>query len=214
LVEFERQRTNGKIAIDLREEDALVGVAVTDGQQNILLFSTDGKAVCFNEEDVRSMGRTAAGVRGIRLQPGQKVISLIVSAEGTVLTITENGYGKRTHLKEFVRKGRGGQGVISIQTSERNGNVVGAVLVSERDEIMLITNGGTLVRTRVDEISIVGRNTQGVTVIRLDKNEKVVGVDRIEGLAEDEDAVMDAESELGGEVDNETEIEQDSGEQE
>ena len=214
LPEFERQRTNGKIAIDLREEDALVGVAVTDGQQNILLFSTDGKAVCFNEEDVRSMGRTAAGVRGIRLQPGQKVISLIVSAEGTVLTITENGYGKRTHLKEFVRKGRGGQGVISIQTSERNGNVVGAVLVSERDEIMLITNGGTLVRTRVDEISIVGRNTQGVTVIRLDKNEKVVGVDRIEGLAEDEDAGMEAESDLGGEVDNETEIEQDSGEQE
>ena len=197
LNEFERQRTNGKIAIDLKEGDSLVGVAVTDGQQNILLFSSGGKAVCFNEEDVRSMGRTAAGVRGMRLPKGQKVISLIVASEGTVLNITENGFGKRTHLQEFPRHNRGGQGVIAMQTSERNGSVVGAVLVSDHDEIMLITNGGTLVRTRVGEISIVGRNTQGVTVIRLDKNEKVVGVDRIEGLAEeDTDDTDETEQEL------------------
>ncbi len=187
LKEFERQRSNGKIAIDLRENDSLVGVDVTDGQQNILLFSSDGKVVCFNESDVRSMGRTATGVRGIRLQKNQKVISLIIASEGTVLNITENGFGKRTKLEDFPRHKRGGQGVIAIQTSERNGAVVGAVLVSDHDEIMLITNGGTLVRTKVDEISVVGRNTQGVTVIRLDKGEKVVGVDRVEGLEEDQD---------------------------
>ncbi|MGR9051419.1 MAG: DNA gyrase subunit A [Gammaproteobacteria bacterium] len=185
LDEFERQRTNGKIAIDLKDGDTLVGVAITDGRQNVLLFSSGGKAVCFNETDVRSMGRTAAGVRGMRLPDGEKVISLIVAADGTVLNITENGFGKRTLLEEFPLHNRGGQGVIAIQTTERNGKVVGAVLVSDHDEIMLITNGGTLVRTRVEEISVLGRNTQGVTVIRLDKNEKVVGVDRIEGLAEE-----------------------------
>ncbi len=187
LKEFERQRSNGKIAIDLREGDSLVGVDVTDGKQNVLLFSSAGKAVCFNESDVRSMGRTATGVRGIRLQEGQKVISLIIGTEGTVLNITENGFGKRTRLEEFTCHKRGGQGLIAIQTSVRNGAVVGAVLVNDTDEIMLITNGGILVRTRVAEISVVGRNTQGVTVIRLDKNEKVVGVDRIEGLPEGED---------------------------
>ena len=187
LKEFERQRTTGKIAIDLREGDTLVGVAVTDGQQNVLLFSSTGKAVCFNETDVRSMGRTASGVRGIRLQEGQKVISLIIATEGTVLNITENGYGKRTKLEEFTCHKRGGQGLIAIQTSARNGAVVGAVLVNDNDEIMLITDGGTLVRTRVDGISVVGRNTQGVTIIRLDKKEKVIGVDRIEGLIGDED---------------------------
>jgi DNA gyrase subunit A len=193
LNEFERQRTNGKIAIDLREGDTLVGVAVTDGHQNVLLFSSTGKAVCFNEEDVRSMGRTASGVRGIRLQEGQKVISLIIATEGTVLNITENGYGKRTRLEEFTCHKRGGQGLIAIQTSERNGSVVGAVLVNDKDEIMLITDGGTLVRTRVDGISVVGRNTQGVTIIRLDKKEKVIGVDRIEGLAGDDEEEADVE---------------------
>jgi len=186
LKEFERQRTNGKIAVDLRGDDTLVGIAITDGKQDVLLFSSSGKAVCFNESDVRSMGRQAAGVRGIRLQDDHKVIALIISAEGTVLNITENGYGKRTRIKEFTRHKRGGQGLIAIQTSERNGAVVGAALVSDNDEIMLITNGGTLVRTKVNEISIVGRNTQGVKVIRLGKNEKVVGIDRIIGLFDDE----------------------------
>ncbi|MBS3964219.1 MAG: DNA gyrase subunit A [Methylomonas sp.] len=186
LTEFAFQLAKGKIAIDLRENDTLVGVALTDGQQNVLLFSSDGKAVCFNETDVRSMGRTASGVRGIRLQDGDKVISLIISTDGTVLNITENGYGKRTRIEEFTQHKRGGQGLIAIQTSERNGSVVGAVLVNDNDEIMLITDGGILVRTRVNEISVVGRNTQGVTVIRLDKGEKVVGVDKIEGLGDDD----------------------------
>ncbi len=193
LKEFEKQRANGKIAVDLRENDALVGVAVTDGQQNILLFSSAGKANCFNETDVRSMGRTATGVRGIRLPEGHRVISLIIAAEGTVLNITENGFGKRTRLKEFTRHKRGGQGMIAIQTSDRNGAVVGATLVTETDEIMLITSGGILVRTRVNEISIVGRNTQGVRVIRLDKKEKVVGVDRVDGLPDEEDIEEGAE---------------------
>jgi len=196
LTEFERQRATGKIAIDLRDDDTLVGVAVTDGQQNVLLFGSTGKAVCFNEADVRSMGRTATGVRGMRLQPGQRIISLIIATEGTVLNITENGYGKRTKLEEFTCHKRGGQGLIAIQTSERNGDVIGAVLVNDNDEIMLITDGGTLVRTRVDGISVVGRNTQGVTIIRLGKNEKVIGVDRIEGLAG-----IDDEDEEGSEFD-------------
>jgi len=187
LNEFEKQRANGKMAIELREDDSLVGVAITDGQQNVMLFSSDGKAICFNETDVRSMGRTAAGVRGMRLQPEQKIISLIIAAEGTVLNITENGYGKRTQVDKFNCQSRGGQGVIAMQTSERNGQVVGALLVNDNDELMIITDGGTLVRTRVAEISVVGRNTQGVTIIRLDKKEKVIGVDRIEGLAGDED---------------------------
>ncbi len=194
LKEFERQRSNGKIAIDLREGDSLVGVAVTDGKQNILLFSSNGKANCFSETDVRSMGRTATGVRGMRLGEGQKIISMITSSEGTVLNVTENGYGKRTKLEEFTRHKRGGQGMIAMQTSERNGNVVGAVLVSDNDEIMLITSGGVLVRTRVNEISIVGRNTQGVKVIRLDATEKLVGVDKIDGLVEELDESVDTEA--------------------
>ncbi len=210
LNEFERQRANGKIAIDLVENDTLVGVAVTDGQQNVLLFSSTGKAVCFNEVDVRSMGRTATGVRGIRLQEGQKVISLIIATEGTVLNITENGFGKRTRLEEFTCHKRGGQGLIAIQTSARNGAVVGAVLVNDHDEIMLITDGGTLVRTRVDGISVVGRNTQGVTIIRLDKKEKVIGVDRIEGGLAGEDEIEETASD---DVDDDTNNEIESGEE-
>lgn len=211
LNEFERQRANGKIAIDLREDDTLVGVAVTDGQQNVLLFASSGKANCFNETDVRPMGRTASGVRGMRLQEGQKIISLIIGAEGMVLNITENGFGKRTRLEEFTQHKRGGQGMIAIQTSERNGALVGAVLVNEHDEIMLITDGGILVRTPVDGISVVGRNTQGVRIIRLDTGEKVIGVDRIEGLAgEDEEMSDDADLQ---EQDQEITNEDDSGEE-
>jgi DNA gyrase subunit A len=188
LSEFERQRSNGKIAIDLRDDDTLVGVAITDGEQNVLLFASSGKANCFRESDVRSMGRTASGVRGMRLPEGHKIISLIIGTEGMVLTITENGFGKRTRLEEFTLHNRGGQGMIAIQTSERNGALVGATLVNEHDEIMLITNGGILVRTPVEGISIVGRNTQGVRIIRLDAGENVIGVDRIEGglVGEDE----------------------------
>jgi DNA gyrase subunit A len=189
LKEFERPRTTGKIAIDLKPGDLLVGAGVADGTRDILLFSTDGKVVCFSEQNVRSMGRTAGGVRGIRLRKGQRVISLIISDEGAVLNITEHGYGKRTALDDFPKHRRGGQGVIGIQTSERNGRVVGASLVRESDELMLITDGGTLVRTRVKEISILGRITQGVRVIRLGGNERVVGVGRIEVLAGEEESV-------------------------
>ena len=211
LNEFERQRTTGKIAIDLREGDTLVGVAVTDGHQNVLLFGSTGKAVCFNESDVRSMSRTSMGVRGMRLKDGQKIISLIIASEGTVLNITENGYGKRTRLEEFTCHKRGGQGLIAIQTSARNGAVVGAVLVNDHDEIMLITDGGTLVRTRVDGISVVGRNTQGVTIIRLDKKEKVIGVDRIEGLAGEDEDDADADVDAVLEDDLESDVDSDSG---
>jgi len=190
LNEFEKPRANGKIAIELRTDDTLVGVAITDGEQNVMLFSSDGKAICFNESDVRSTGRTASGVRGMRLRAEQSIISLIIASEGTVLNITENGFGKRTLVEKFNCQTRCGQGVITMQTSERNGRVVGALLVNDHDEIMIITDGGTLVRTRVAEISVVGRNTQGVMVIRLDKKEKVIGVDRIEGLAVDDDDTL------------------------
>jgi DNA gyrase subunit A len=156
-----------------------------------MLFSDAGKVIRFNESAVRCMGRTARGVRGIRLEENQRVISLIVirSGDSTILTSTEHGFGKRTLVSEFPTKGRGGQGVISIQTTERNGQVVGAVQVEDNDEIMLITDGGTLVRTRVDEISVVGRNTQGVTLIQLSNEEKLVGLQRIEEQAIDEATV-------------------------
>ena len=195
LSEFARPRPSGKIAIDLRQDDRLVNVAITDGKQNVMLFSDAGKAVCFAEDEVRPMGRGATGVRGMTLLDGQKIIALIIGTEGSVLNITENGYGKRTCLSDFPRHRRGGQGVIAIQTSERNGKVVGAVLVQDSDEIMLITDAGTLVRTRVEEIRELGRNTQGVTVIRLGPGEKVVGVDRIPVL----EGESDIETENGDE---------------
>ena len=195
LSEFERPRSIGKIAIDLRQDDRLVDVAVTDGSQDVMLFSNAGKAVCFGEDDVRPMGRGATGVRGMTLMDGQEVIALIIGTEGSVLNITENGYGKRTVISDFPRHRRGGQGVIAIQTSERNGAVVSAALVQDGDEIMLITDAGTLVRTRVEEIRELGRNTQGVTVIKLSPGEKVVGVDRIPYLegeeAGDDDTASD-----------------------
>jgi DNA gyrase subunit A len=187
LTDFSRPRASGIIAVDLLDDDQLVGVALTDGQRDIMLFSSAGKVVRFKEEKVRSMGRVSRGVRGIRLGEGQKVISLIVADEGEVLTATENGYGKRTPMDDYPLKGRGGQGVIAIQTSERNGAVVGAVLVSEAEEIMLITDGGTLVRTRVSEVSSMSRNTQGVRLINLTKNEKLIGLERIAESDEDDD---------------------------
>ena len=186
LTEFERPRSSGKIAIDLRQDDRLVDVAVTDGQKNVMLFSNAGKSVCFNEADVRVMGRGATGVRGMTLGDSQEIIALITASEGSVLNITENGYGKRTALNDFPVHRRGGQGVIAIQTSDRNGAVVSAVLVQDTDEIMLITDAGTLVRTRVEEIRELGRNTQGVTVIKMAPGEKVVGVDRIPYLEGDD----------------------------
>ncbi len=198
LKDFSRPRASGIIAIDLRDNDTLVGVDITDGSRDVMLFTSAGKAIRFNESHVRAMGRTAAGVRGIRLQPDQKVIALIIADQGYVLTATANGYGKRTLVEEYPAHGRGGQGVIAIQTSDRNGDVVGAVLVGDDDEIMLITNGGTLVRTRVAEVSVVGRNTQGVRLIKLDKGEQLVGLERIVDLdngEEEEESAPGSEEE-------------------
>ncbi len=186
LAGFSRPRANGIIAIDLRENDYLIDVAITDGTQDIMLFSNAGKVIRFNEGDVRPMGRTACGVRGIKLQPGQSVISLIIASDSPVLTATGNGYGKRTLAAEYPVYGRGGQGVIAIQVTERNGMVVGAVAADDNDEVMLISGGGTLVRTRVNEISVMGRNTQGVRLIALDEGESLVGIERIVEEREDE----------------------------
>jgi DNA gyrase subunit A len=223
LSEFAFRLARGKIAINLDEGDALVGVGLTDGERDILLFASNGKTVRFGEDKVRSMGRTATGVRGIKMAKGEEVVSLIVaesaggnedeseddgSVEETViengdavievgdddtmlyiLTATENGYGKRTPLPDYPRKGRGTQGVIGIQTTERNGKLVSAVLMGAADEVLLISDGGTLVRTRGSEISRVGRNTQGVTLIRLSKDEKLQAVERMDAsIGDDEPA--------------------------
>ncbi|MDH5513592.1 MAG: DNA gyrase subunit A [Gammaproteobacteria bacterium] len=176
---FSRPRANGIIAIDLRENDYLIDVAITDGSQDIMLFSDAGKVIRFSEADVRQMGRTACGVRGIKLPEGKRVISLIIASDSPVLTATENGYGKRTLAADYPVYGRGGQGVIAIQVTERNGAVVGAVPADDNDEVMLISSGGTLVRTRVNEISVMGRNTQGVNLISLSRDEVLVGIERI-----------------------------------
>ena len=194
LTDFSRPRSNGIIAIELRDNDQLVGVDITHGDSDVLLFTSAGKSVRFNEENVRPMGRTACGVRGIKLQDGQKVISLIIAEQGYVLTATENGYGKRTRMEDFPQHGRGGQGVIAIQTTERNGDVVGATLVKEGDEIMLITSGGTLVRTKADEVSIVSRNTQGVRLISLGEGEMLSGIERIEEVQGDDESEPDNET--------------------
>jgi len=185
LSQFSRPRASGIIAIDLRE-DYLVGVALTDGNAEVLLVASNGKAIRFRETDVRPMGRGAAGVRGIRLGEDDEVIGLSIAADGYILTATENGYGKRTAVSEFPTQGRGGQGVIAIQTTERNGRTVGALQVGDEDEIMLISSSGTLVRTPVSDISIIGRNTQGVRLIRLESGQRLVGLARIEAI-EDED---------------------------
>ncbi len=193
LTDFSNPRKAGIIAVDLDEGDYLIGAAVTDGAHDVMLFSDAGKAVRFDENDVRPMGRAARGVRGMMLDDGQQVISMLVaeSEEQSVLTATGNGYGKRTMIAEYTRHGRGTKGMIAIQTSERNGKMVGAVLVDETDEIMLITTGGVLVRTRVAEVRLMGRATQGVTLIAVDDGNQLSGVQRVvesdaaaEGVAE------------------------------
>ena len=207
LTAYSNQRANGIIALNLRDDDTLIGVDITNGENDIMLFSDEGKVVRFNEkardsetgevkidpetgEEVhalRAMGRTATGVRGIKLEGDQKVVSLIVPKnDGAVLTVTENGYGKRTELAEYPAKSRATKGVVSIKVSERNGKVVGAVQVEDNDEIMMITDNGTLVRTRVNEVSIIGRNTQGVRLIRTAEDEHVVALQRIDEIEEDE----------------------------
>lgn len=188
LQDFSRPRSAGIIAVNLNEGDELIGVDLTDSTNEVMLFSAEGKVVRFAEDCVRPMGRTATGVRGMKLSDDDKVVSLIIPrGEGDILTVTENGYGKRTAQSEYPTKNRATQGVISIKVSERNGKVVGAIQVEETDQIMMITNAGTLVRTRVSEVSIVGRNTQGVTLIRTTEDELVVGLQRVE----DEDDALD-----------------------
>jgi DNA gyrase subunit A len=182
LAAFSRPRTSGIIAVDLADNDRLVGVLLTDGEREVILVSSGGKAIRFPEAEVRPMGREAAGVRGIKLGEGQELIALIVIGEGYILTASASGYGKLTPLAEFPQHGRGGQGVIALQTSDRNGTTVAALQVMPGQEIMLISSTGTLVRTPVDEISVLGRNTQGVRLIRLAEGERLVGIERIEGL--------------------------------
>jgi len=179
LQDFSRPRPSGIIAIDLREDDNLVAAAVTDGERDLMLASSGGKVTRFTERSVRVTGRGAIGVRGMRLPASERIISLIIVKPGLVLTVTENGYGKCTPVEEYTVKGRGGLGVISIQTSERNGAMVGALLVDKSDELMLITDGGKLIRTRANEIRVVGRNALGVKLITLASRERLVGLDRI-----------------------------------
>src|SRR5256712_6900384 len=183
LAEFSRPRPSGIIAVGLDEGDYLVGAALTDGKYDVMLFSSDGKAVRFEEGNVRPMGRQATGGRGMRLGKGQRVVCMLAAHDESksVLAATEHGFGKRTRIGEYPRHGRGGQGVIAIQTSERNGRVVGAVLVDDHDEVMLISTGGVLIRTRGAQIREQGRSTQGVTLISLSDGQKLAGLERIEG---------------------------------
>jgi DNA gyrase subunit A len=195
LEAFSRPLKKGIIAVGLDEGDYLIGAAITDGAHDVMLFSDAGKAVRFDENDVRAMGREARGVRGMQLEDGQQVIAMLVAGgeNQSVLTATENGYGKRTPISEYTRHGRGTKGMIAIQTSERNGRVVAATLVEPESEIMLITTAGVLIRTRVSEIREMGRATQGVTLISLDEGTKLSGLQHI--------AEAEAEAELEGDLD-------------
>ena len=195
LVQFSRPRTSGLIALKLEEGDTLIAAAITDGAREVMMFSDGGKVIRFKEKHVRTMGRTARGVRGMRLPKEQRIISMLIpETEAQILTASERGYGKRTAMAEFPRRGRGGQGVIAMVSNERNGKLVGAVQVLECEEIMLISDQGTLVRTRVSEVSSLGRNTQGVTLIKLAKDETLVGLERVqEPSAEDDDELLEGE---------------------
>jgi DNA gyrase subunit A len=201
LSAFSRPRSAGIIAVGLDPGDKLVGVAITDGTRDVMLCTSGGKAIRFLEDAVRPMGRTAAGVRGIRLPEGEEVISLIIpDPNGLILTASENGYGKLTPIEEFPSHGRGGQGVIAMQTTERNGELVAATQVVTTDELMLMSSNGTLVRTRASEISVLGRNTQGVRLIRLDDGERLIGVEPVEPEPESDDDgadVADVQSDVG-----------------
>ncbi|RPI14823.1 MAG: DNA gyrase subunit A [Lysobacterales bacterium] len=209
LTAFSRPRSAGIIAVDLEPGDKLVGVAITDGSRDVVLCTSGGKAIRFSEEDVRAMGRTASGVRGIRLPDDETVISLIIpDAEGLILTASENGYGKLTPADEFPLHGRGGQGVIAMQVSERNGGLVAAAQVATTDELMLMSSNGTLVRTRASEISVLGRNTQGVRLIRLDDGERLIGIAPVEpenGVGEEgttgAEGAEDPDAAAGGDAD-------------
>ncbi|MDB6163093.1 MAG: gyrase subunit, partial [Xanthomonadaceae bacterium] len=199
LPEYAYRLQRGKIAINLDEGDALVGVALSDGTRDIMLFASNGKAVRFAGHTVRPMGRTATGVRGIRLSPGEEVRSLIVvEGDGDILTASARGFGKRTPVADYPRKGRGTQGVIALQTSARNGKLVGAIQLSDHHEVLLISDGGTLVRTRAAEIAQVGRNTQGVTLMRLASDETLQAIERVDAsLADGIEAIVLDETAAG-----------------
>ncbi|MFP6863462.1 DNA gyrase subunit A [Pseudomonas sp.] len=204
LVQFSRPRSSGLIALKLDEDDTLISAAITNGACEVMMFSDGGKVIRFKESKVRTMGRTARGVRGMRLPEGQEIISMLIpEAEAQILTASERGYGKRTAMAEFPRRGRGGQGVIAMVSNERNGKLVGAVQVLEGEEIMLISDQGTLVRTRVSEVSSLGRNTQGVTLIKLAKDETLVGLERVqEPSAEDDEELLESEEGVEGVVED------------
>jgi DNA gyrase subunit A len=211
LSAFSRPRASGIIAVGLDTNDRLVGVALTDSTREIILSSSGGKSIRFHENEVRPMGREATGVRGIKLAEGQELISLIVVGDGHVLTASANGYGKLTPLEDFPAHGRGGQGVIALQTTDRNGEMVAALQVNSDHELMLISSTGTLVRTPVAEISVVGRNTQGVRLIRLGEGERLTGIERIESLGDDpavagppESGIPSGDSSTGGPADTPT----------
>jgi DNA gyrase subunit A len=179
LSAYSRPMKNGIKAIKLKDQDKVVNVEITDGSKDIMLFADSGKSIRFSEKDVRPMGRVSQGVRGMKIEKGQKVISLLVLEEGNILTATENGYGKQTKTSEFSIQKRGGKGVIAIQTSKRNGKLIGANQVEEHDEVMFISSTGNLIRTKINSISLIGRNTQGVTLIRLSDDNKLLGMERI-----------------------------------
>jgi len=204
LVQFSRPRSSGLIALKLDEDDTLISAAITNGACEVMMFSDGGKVIRFKESKVRTMGRTARGVRGMRLPEGQEIISMLIpEADAQILTASERGYGKRTAMDEFPRRGRGGQGVIAMVSNERNGKLVGAVQVLESEEIMLISDQGTLVRTRVSEVSSLGRNTQGVTLIKLAKDETLVGLERVqEPSAEDDEELLEGEEGVEGAVED------------
>ena len=198
LPHFSRQRSVGLIALDLDEGDTLISAALTDGNKQVMLFSNGGKVTRFNETDVRAMGRTARGVRGMRLPEGQSLVSMLIAEEGAqILTASEKGYGKRTPVEDFPQYKRGGQGVIAMVSNERNGPLVGAVQVVDGEEIMLISDQGTLVRTRVSEVSSLSRNTQGVTLIKLSNGEKLVGLERVQEPSEEEGDEDEFEGDIG-----------------
>ncbi|MFB1011380.1 MAG: DNA gyrase subunit A [Thiopseudomonas sp.] len=205
LTQFSRPRSSGLIALRLEEGDTLIAAAITDGSKHVMLFSDGGKVIRFKESKVRQMGRTARGVRGMRMPDEQQLISMLIPEQGAyILTASENGYGKRTALDEFPLRGRGGQGVIAQVQNERNGCLVGAVQVQDGEEIMLITDQGTLVRTRVDEVSSQSRNTQGVTLIRLTNGEKLVGLERVQEPSGGDDDEFEAAADLASDNDNST----------
>ena len=192
LKEFARSMRRGKIALTIREGDEIISAVMTNGKNDIMLFSSNGMSNRFNESNVRPMGRTAAGVRGMKLNPGDTVVGVVVVDETTesILSVTENGFGKRTAVEDYPVRNRGGKGVFTIKTSERNGKAIGAMQVVDEDEIMMITNGGKIIRTNMQTVRVIGRNTQGVNLFRLGKNEKVVAMDRVaepSGPEEDEE---------------------------